>query len=149
SMQTARYGHQAVRLASGQVLVLDGTDVSSAGTFNLNSTELYNPATSTWATTGSTFHSGNSPFSVTLLTTARVLIAGGTTGVSPHTRISSAAELYDPATGTSASTGSMNAARNNQSATLLPNGQVLVAGGQSATSTGKFTDVASAELYTP
>jgi hypothetical protein len=43
----------------------------------------------------------------------------------------------------------MNVARNDQSATLLPNGQVLVAGGQSTTSNGKFTDVASAELYTP
>jgi N-acetylneuraminic acid mutarotase len=149
SMHTPRYGHQAVRLANGQVLVLYGTDVSSAGTFNLNSTELYNPATGTWVTTGSTFHFGNAPFSVTLLNTGKVLIAGGTTGVYPHTRIISAAELYDPATGTSASTGSMNAARNNQSATLLPDGQVLVAGGQSTASTGKFTDVASAELYTP
>ena len=45
SLNTARYAHQAVLLANGQVLVVDGTDVSSAGTFDLNSTELYNPAT--------------------------------------------------------------------------------------------------------
>jgi N-acetylneuraminic acid mutarotase len=149
SLNTPRYAHQAVRLASGQVLALDGTDVSSAGTFNLNSTELYTPATGTWATTGTTFHFGNAPFSVTLLNTGKILIAGGITGVYPHTRIISAAELYDPATATSASTGSMNAPRNDQSATLLPDGQVLAAGGRSTSAVGKPADVASAELYTP
>ncbi len=149
SLNTARDGHQAVLLASGQVLVADGEDVSSAGTFELNSTEVYNPATGKWATTGTTFHAGNSGFSVTLLNTGKVLIAGGIVGVYPHTHITSAAELYDPATATSAFTGSMNVARNDQSATLLPDGQVLAAGGQTTTSNGKFTDVASAELYTP
>jgi Kelch motif len=149
SLNTPRYGHQAVLLADGQVLAVDGTDISSAGTFILNSTELYNPATGTWATTGTTLHAGNAPFSVTLLSTGKVLIAGGITGVYPNTHITRAAELYDPATATSASTGSMNVARNDQSATLLPNGQVLAAGGQTTTSNGKTTDVASAELYTP
>jgi len=149
SLNAPRDGHQEVLLANGQVLAVDGEDVSSAGTFNLNSTEVYDPATGTWTTTGTTFHAGNAPFSVTLLGTGKVLIAGGTTGVYPNTHITSAAELYDPATATSASTGSMNAPRNDQSATLLPNGQVLAAGGQTTTSDGKTTDAASAELYTP
>jgi hypothetical protein len=35
-----------------------------------------------------------------------------------------------------------------QTPTLLPGGQVLVAGGESVTR-GKITDLASAELYTP
>ena len=42
----------------------------------------------------------------------------------------------------------MNASRNDQSATLLPDGQVLAAGDETETSNGKFADVASAELYT-
>src|ERR1035437_379106 len=46
--------------------------------------------------------------------------------------------------GTWANTGSMNTTRTAHSATLLPNGQVLVAGGES--STGGLT---SAELYNP
>jgi large repetitive protein len=149
SLNAPRDGHQAVRLANSQVLVVDGEDVSSAGTFDLNSTDVYDPATGTWTTTGTTFHAGNAPFSVTLLGTGKVLIAGGITGVYPNTHITSAAELYDPATATSASTGSMNAPRNDQSATLLPNGQVLAAGGQSTTSNGKTADVATAELYAP
>ena len=45
-------------------------------------------------------------------------------------------------------TGSMNQARESHTATLLPNGQVLVTGGYSDTS-NSFASLASAELYTP
>jgi len=43
----------------------------------------------------------------------------------------------------------MRSAREDLTATLLPNGQVLVTGGQILNSNGTTTDFASAELYTP
>ncbi len=54
------------------------------------------------------------------------------------------AELYDPASGSWTATGSLNTARDDHTATLLPNGKVLVAGG--CNGSGSLT---SAELYDP
>src|SRR5207247_947693 len=54
------------------------------------------------------------------------------------------AELYDPASGTWSVTGSLNTGRDSHTATLLPNGMVLVAGGVNNSSY-----LTSAELYDP
>jgi len=77
----------------------------------------------------------------TLLADGRVLIAGGQRLDPPpgyFTTLSSA-EIYDPRTGTSTATGNMATARWGHTATLLPNGKVLIAAGGSI----------SAELYDP
>jgi hypothetical protein len=55
------------------------------------------------------------------------------------------AELYDPATGTWATTGSMTDARFGTTATVLPDGTVLAAGGCS--SCGNQPALASAEFF--
>ena len=56
-----------------------------------------------------------------------------------------AAELYNPASGTWTATGSLNTQRNDYTATLLPNGRVLVEAGHTSGS----TNLASVELYDP
>jgi hypothetical protein len=53
--------------------------------------------------------------------------------------------VFAGTSGTWANTGSLNTARTDHTATLLPNGQVLVAGGIDASA----TPIASAELYNP
>jgi hypothetical protein len=55
-------------------------------------------------------------------------------------------ELYDPVSGTWGDTRVLNTARGDHTATLLPNGEVLVAGGYNWT-TGVIADVDGAELY--
>ena len=57
----------------------------------------------------------------------------------------STAELYDPASGTWATTGKLTIPRAYHTATLLPNGEVLATGGNNAFN---FME-ASAELYDP
>ncbi len=79
----------------------------------------------------------------TLLPNGKVLIAGG--GDPSLGDISfSSAELYDPVTGTFSPTGSLGGARVYHTATLLPNGRVLIAGGYDGTS-----NISSAEVYDP
>ena len=76
-----------------------------------------------------------------LLPNGKVLVTGGETTHGCVCSLSSA-ELYDWASGTWSATGSLGTARAIHTATLLLNGQVLVAGGYN--NSGR---VASAELY--
>jgi hypothetical protein len=97
--------------------------------------------------------SSRSWYTLTLLPDGRVLAAGGETEACSG-RICyfggavASAELYDPVSGTFSATDSMTTAREIHTATLLNDGKVLVAGGESWI--GAFPQVsASAELYTP
>ena len=92
----------------------------------------------------------------TLLADGRVLIAGGCTdeqgpSATPPfcgNTVTATAELYDPGTRTFVATGSMTAARAYHTATLLPDGRVLVAAGFGGGSSENGT-LDSAELYDP
>ncbi len=128
-------GATATLLPSGKVLV---TGANSNGI----SASLYDPASGTWTATGS-LAAPRYHHTALLLANGQVLVTGGTASESGTTPLGSA-ELYDPATGTWTATGSLVGARHHHTATLLPNGQVLVAGGGNAS--GRLS---SAELFTP
>ena len=78
----------------------------------------------------------------TLLTSGKVLIAGGDWGLNGL----NTAEIYDPGTGTFTLTGSMTTPRFDHTATLLPDGRVLIAGGSSGPD---VSPLASTETYDP
>ena len=80
--------------------------------------------------------------SATLLSNGKVLVAGGWNGSDLSPTVFASAEIYDPAKGKWSFTGSMTVARAGQSAVLLQNGEVLVAGGDGETPS-------TAELYNP
>jgi hypothetical protein len=85
----------------------------------------------------------------TLLSNGKVLIAGGD-GINNNSRVILAnAELYDPAAGTFAATGSMTTVRELHTATLLGDGMVLIAGGDNGANGLSFQTLASAELHDP
>lgn len=82
-----------------------------------------------------------------LLPNGRVLLAGGEMDDNPFTPLASC-EVYDPATQTFSLVASMNFARSFAHGILLPEGRVLVTGGQSLDgSTFIFRD--DAEIYDP
>ena len=97
----------------------------------------------TWTFTGSMAQSRNY-FTATLLNNGLVLVVGGSTRGSIISYGLASAELYNPATGTFSSTGSLSTGRYGHTATLLTNGKVLIAGG-----TNNTTRLSSAELYDP
>jgi hypothetical protein len=146
-MSIGRSDHTATLLPNGQVLVTGGNTTGAGVIVILASAELYSPATGTWTTTGS-MSTGRNFHKATLLNSGQVLVAGGAgTSIYPGTNSTplASAELFNPATGTWSTTGSMTTPRLNQSATLLNTGQVLVAGGIDTSD----IPIASAELFTP
>ena len=122
-------------LGNGKVLVVGGTTAAA---------ELFDPATGTFSATGSMatrHHVGTA----TLLSDGRVLVAGGNIGPFPVV-ITGRAELYNPATAVFTLAATMNVRRQQHSATLLLDGQVLVVGGFGGVS---GANLSSAELYIP
>jgi WD40 repeat protein len=150
-MATARVGHTATLLPDGRVLIAGG--YGSSGNV-LASAELYDPKTGTFSPTGS-MATVRGDHTATLLPDGRVLIAGGADAPDDGlaANILASAELYDPKTGTFSPAGSMATARQLQTATLLLDGRVLIAGGADGSThgPGMVTALAlpSAELYQP
>jgi hypothetical protein len=139
SMGSAREGHTATLLPNGQVLIAGG----SSGFAPVLGAEVYDPATGLFTSTGS-MATGRNNHTATLLQNGTVLVVGGLdTSHFPFVRLTTA-EIYDPATGLFTSTGSMATGRDQQTATLLSSGTVLIAGGFNG-----FASVAAAEVYDP
>ena len=80
-----------------------------------------------WSYTGS-LNTGRVRHTATLLSNGKMLVVGGSIWDGGHYSGLASAELYDPATGAWSITGSLNVSRSGHTATLLPNGKVLVAG---------------------
>ncbi len=115
-----RHKHGAVLLNDGRVLIIGGSDErDSRGAYT--NVEIYNPATKNFTKIGDMNLSRYKLQGTTiLLKDGRVLIAGG----------ANRAEIFDPATKTfEVAAGKFETARLFATATLLPNGEVLIVGG--------------------
>jgi len=131
---TARLQHTATLLNNGQVLLVGG--INNSRFSPLFTAELYNPASGAFTTTGN-LNTGRYLHTSTLLNDGTVLIAGGE-GDASSGRYLATAELYNPATGSFTPTNNMTTARLTHTATLLNNGNVLMAGGNGSGPTAEF-----------
>jgi len=142
---------------SAPIALLPNGDVWTAG--GVQGESLYNPSTNQWTTFAPppcTTTAQNCQSAAATLDTGKVLVAGGITLVprpypqQPLEETNGLAALFDPSTLTWRKTSSMKESRSGETMTVLLNGQVLVAGGETFdTHVGHLVPIASAELYTP
>jgi len=124
-MAVARSGAASVLLSNGNVLITGGD--SPTGT--LNTAEVMSNAGI--FSSAAQMQSPRSGHTATTLQDGRVLITGGITTTGGGA--TNSAELYDPSANSWALvSGSMLAARSGHTASLLPDGRVLLAGGSNS-----------------
>ena len=132
NLTTPRQLHTATPLANGRVLFAGGI-----GTSNLATSELFDPAGTSWLPAGN-LAEARRLHTATRLPDGKVLVAGGFGAAALAT-----AELYNSDTNLWTTAAPLATARQYHTATLLNNGKVLVVGGLGAAASN------SCELYDP
>lgn len=133
--------HTSTLLRNGKVLVAGGVEPGGY----VMPAKLFDPVANT-ITTITSINCGRYEHAATLLANGRVLLTGGISACD-GTDATRTAEIYDPVGGTFTYTGPMSVSRFRHQATLLPNGKVLITGGDR--NGGGIFQLATAELYDP
>ena len=144
TMNNAHSSHTATLLPNGKVFIAGGYSIIATPQSLTISAELYDPATGIWTIT-TPLNPWGLGHTATLLADGRVLVVGFKGGISVPGGTPNV-EIYDPTTDTWTATGALNDGRSYHTATLLPDGKVLVTGGWNA---GHTALLSSAELYDP
>jgi uncharacterized protein (TIGR03437 family) len=151
SLAEARANHTATMLPSGRALLAGGDNGANPA---LSSAELFELVSASWTVTRNAnnvqtqMQAARFGHTATLLVNGQALIVGGI-GVSNNSFVSlDSAELYDPRDKATTLATFMDEPRQNHTATLLPNGWVLVAGGYKFVS-GAEVYLNTAEVFDP
>ena len=122
-------------LADGRIFVVGGVRQTGSGGEFLRSAEIYDPASASWSmTAGSLTGSESSAHLITVsLPDGNVLVVS-----------SSYSQVFNPASGMFSQAIALNTSRGAAAAALLPNGRVLLAGGQNGN-----MSLASADIWDP
>ena len=151
-MTYGRSGHAAVLLADGRVMVIGGGAYPAAGISPHGSAaatlppEIYDPAHDAWTTVAAQRFDRPVDPTATLLQNGRVLVVGGQYMWNSPDEDTERSEVYDVARNqwTDVAPDPRFPARQFQTATLLPDGRVLIAGGMI-----DLQPTAAAALYDP
>jgi N-acetylneuraminic acid mutarotase len=138
-MNHPRALHTAQLLADGTVFVAGGVDEENT----LATAEIYNPATNQFTALSSQMSYPRRNFSSLTLPSGKILLpAGFDENDFGPSQLLTACDLFDPVSKTFSPTGAALVQRINYGLALLPNGHVLMAGGE-----GGSAAMATAEIY--
>jgi len=150
SMENGRAEHTATLLADGTVLAVGGR--GNAHSASLQDLVIYDPTVGKWAPAPHQLNEIRGLHTATLFADGKVLITGGTKLFSGNRvdDVLASTEIYDPTAKTITKAAPLKQPRYYHTATMLPNGQVLVAGGYGGKNGGLAVDpLTSTELFTP
>jgi Kelch motif/Galactose oxidase, central domain/Fibronectin type III domain len=143
-MSSPHTAARAVLLANGKAMIVAGDSVRSPHVISTSAVDLYDPATNRFSA-GPSLSVAPGVFALTSLADGRVLEAGGEQVSASGSVPLADTEVYNPATNSWSSAGSLPTTEIGLTATLLENGQVLAAGGTSDGTNGSV----QSELFTP
>ena len=151
-MKSDRVGAAAVKLNDGRVLIVGGKSGrmmtsrmrNLASLTPLNTAEVYDPEAGAFIRTGD-MSAPHYLATATILDNGNVLVVGGWTIRGPLVVGMRDAEVYMPETNAFSHVGQTNVARLTNTATLLNDGEVLIAGGVA----DKALITAAVEFYSP
>ncbi len=143
SMVQARAEFAVTLLANGQVLVAGGCAAYDANgcSSTTNKAEIYNPATGKWTAT-TALRAARHAMNATLLSSGKVLVAGGATAASDALN---STEIYDPTAKTWTLGNKMVQARSDYASIMLGTGKILFIGGENING----VSISNSELYNP
>ena len=145
-MNVSRVSPRAIALTDGRILVTGGLDQYGMTFGDSPDSETYDPDTGEWTLAGS-MSVPRMSHTLTLLPDDRVLAVGGENPQGSEYILYSTTEIFDPETDTWSPGPELSQPRAGHSATLMPDGSVLLAGGISQD--GERFPTASTEFITP
>jgi N-acetylneuraminic acid mutarotase len=145
-LSQTRFYHTATRLPDGRVVVPGGGFDENGIWYSLTNTDVYTPATGAWSQLASLDHARRSHATV-LMPDGTLLATGGSNGgVDDGTQATvelDTTETYDPVKDAWSPGPTLESPRTAHTATLLPNGAVIIAGGVDDTG----SSLSSTETY--
>ncbi|MBX3464935.1 MAG: hypothetical protein KF830_17340 [Planctomycetes bacterium] len=139
NMSQARSFHHGnqVTLADGRVLMTGGTFVPGltqvGSAYPINGAEIYNPVSNSWTTAN--MASARGLHTATRLSDGRVVVCGGAQGTLDVPVSIANVEVFQPATNTWSPAPPLTSPRAGHSGHLLPDGTLVLFGGQGAAGT--------------
>ena len=137
------YEYTSTLLIDGRAFIAGGGDSDPGACYS--TTELYDPVAASFVAAQKMTLCRFS-HTATLLPSGTVLVAGGASYDPGYQANLASVEIYDFSSGAFGWIGNMIAGRQGHTATLLPDGRVLIAGGVGAPG---YSALSSAEIYSP